>query len=203
MLVAWCRGELGRQGTRRLELERQAEARRRGTMERKVQNLVSETFDDAGIGQIDEETGTAVLSQLVQLVVSTTIEELIARQQWWDAGSAKRLKEAGKGAQQRLHSAATVIAGTWHRQRLEVQEDRSRIADSWHERESSNHFLQKAAAFSETQLAQRALKLGIGRGQLSRILRSLEGGTQLSGDDAKRCEELLGGLRLRRFKASL
>jgi hypothetical protein len=66
-----------------------------------------------------------------------------------------------------------------------------------YEREEANRLLERAAAIGETRLAERALKLGIGRGQLNRILRSLEEGAPLSKDDATRCHELLGGFSAR------
>lgn len=199
LLVSWCRAELSRQAMVTRERQRKARDRSKGTMERRVQELVRMTFEEAALEESEDELGTVVVAQLVQVVVESSLEELLARWQWWDAGSARRLKDAGSAARTQFHAVATRVAGAWHLQRVEQDETRAMALDNWHKRETASMYLQRAAQLGEARLAQRALRLGIGRGQLKRILEALvdaESST-LSRDDAKRCRELLGGIIFR------
>lgn len=200
VLVAWCRTEVERRKAEHGERDRKAAARRRGTMERRVQELVAQMFDESGLMGSDDELGTSVVAQLVHAFVESALAEFGARQKWFDAGSAKRLRDAGSEARKRMHAEATRVAGAWHRQRIDEAEARAAVLDEFHDREIATRHLQRAAELGDVRLAERALKLGIGRGQLNRILDGLAGGglSRLSAEDARRCRELLGGVVLRR-----
>lgn len=207
-LVAWCRSEMARRTADVDAKRRKAAAERLGTMKRRVHELVAKTFDEEGINESHDEVGTVLVVQLAEAIVESALSELCARQRWWEAGSAKRLRDSGSAVRKRLHDEANRVAGAWHRQCVEEAEIHASAREAWLESETASRYLERAAALGQKQLTERALTLGIGRGQLNRILNGLASGAPaaLSADDSRRARELLGGLNFQsshRSKRSL
>lgn len=187
-LVQWCREECSRQAAN-------LEQRRQRRLAAAVREMVGSAFDAAEVGERDDEAGTALLAELLDLIADVALEELSSRQRHWDANSSKTIRSAGSRLQKKLLAAATRVAGEWHVQQATEVSDRAAHVEEQQRLELAHAMLGRAEALGATQLGERALRQGVGKSQLERILKGIREGLPLSEGDARQARALLGGFR--------
>lgn len=201
-LVAWCRSE--------------CTSKLLSAMEERIQWLVDATFADAGVGRRNDEVGTVVASEVLRKVVDAIVVQLFQRQHLWDHESAKRLRETGKGLKDRLAAEAKKVEGRWHVQRVRELEEREQLLTDWqhaedvqplaggsrilgsmrYDSDDALQVLRHAGELGKLKFAERALALGVGASELTRILGALRRGETLSPIEAGHFRELLRDSRL-------
>ncbi|MBA3590221.1 hypothetical protein [Methylibium sp.] len=194
--VRWCRIESERLDRQKAETSARSRQRRRGALEDRVQDLVSFLFQSSLAGEHAEDA-----ARLLDVVVEATLATLLRSEQYWQPNAEETIRRASSSIQRRLRVAKGEIQ---LRCRLQRDYDKVAMADLLEKLSEQEDVFQRlerekraslpavlASQVSPSDFSAQALRLGIGRDQLHRILACLETGEGLSEDDSKRRRELI------------